>query len=205
MIHLVSRKFGANPTHSFYRTIDPSNDFAKSPLVELADPFMKGATWDEDLDVLWTSGVDVVSWRDTDADGMVDTEVTRHTFDTLGLATSIHGLAYNTSNNTLYGITEPGELYSINKTTGTTTIVVNIEPTINNFTESLAYDAKEDLLFTGGQLEDMWSITTGGTLTYLGLVADPMDRADGLAPIPEPGTLFLVGLGGALMMVRRAS
>jgi len=146
----------------------------------------------------------VVSFEDTDNDGLFDnTEVTRFDLTVIGL--NMHGLAYNTSNNTLYGIGEDGDVYSINKTTGATTFVADVDGAGSTaWTHSLAYDPAEDLLFAGGEAaEHMWSITAGGTVIDLGAVSGPVNRGDGLCPIPEPVTLSLLGLGGALMMVLR--
>lgn len=111
------------------------------------------------------------------------------------------GLAYNNLTNTLYGITTTGELYTINTTTGTPTLIGDAD-NLSTASRGLGFDEETGTLFmtadpdgNGALLTNLYTLDlTTGAATLVGSTGINLLGGLDWQPVPEPATLALFGL-----------
>ena len=113
----------------------------------------------------------------------------------------IGGLAYNSRDDDLIGVSDgAGDLYSIDRSNGAQTLLLD-GPFTNN--SGLAYDPERHVL---------WDIDWSGNLIFFDIdngyarndVLSDLGAHDGMAFVPEPTSLLLIGLGALCALRRRA-
>lgn len=116
------------------------------------------------------------------------------------MSAGIGGLTYNFSTDQLVGSNDgAGDLYDIDRATGAQTLIFD-GPFVND--SGLAYDAMNNYY---------WGIDWSGVLFYYDIgagyartdVLTGLGAHDGLAWVPAPGSLALLGLGGLAAARRR--
>ena len=123
----------------------------------------------------------------------------------------IAGLAFDALNSILYGVGN-GDLYTIDVTTGAATLI-GATGLAFGADAGLAYDPDTATLFlNGGSFDALYTVNTAtGLATLIGPNAEaPGLLIDGLAvlpnatgEVPEPGSLLLAAIGGALLVLKR--
>lgn len=118
-----------------------------------------------------------------------------------GGAARLGGAAYNSRDDDLIAVSDgAGDLYSIDRSNGAQTLLFN-GPSTND--SGLAYDGDRHVL---------WDIDWSGNLIFYDIangyarthVLGGFGSYDGLAYIPEPTSLVLLGLGAVCILRRRA-
>jgi hypothetical protein len=114
----------------------------------------------------------------------------------------IAGLAYDAVNHILYGIGS-GQLFTINVTTGTATLLGDTTIPFSN-DAGLAYDPATATLYMNTAAGTLYSLnTTSGVASFIG--SNSVTLIDGLAVIPdvpEPSSIALVALGAVAMALK---
>ena len=101
----------------------------------------------------------------------------------------MHGLEWNSGNNTLYG-GSAGSIYTISTTDGTATLLNNTAiPSFSN----LVYDSTNNAMYmTSSSTDAFYSLDADlGTTNFIGFLAGPTNP-NGLAYVPEDDAIYLV-------------
>lgn len=101
----------------------------------------------------------------------------------------MHGLEWNSANNTLYGGSN-GNIFSIDTATGLATLIGNTGFTSFN---NLGYDSLNNVMYmTSSSTDAFYSLDLQlGTATFIGFLAGPTNP-NGLAYVPEDDALYLI-------------
>lgn len=121
---------------------------------------------------------------------------------------TLNGLTFDPNSNTLYGSSgATGQLYTLNTSTGEATAVGALG--IPDFGDhGLAYDAVNDILYISDAVNNpsLWTVNTStGAASEVGTLGQPISALayENPIPVPEPVSLTLILLGGAVLLRRR--
>lgn len=113
---------------------------------------------------------------------------------------SLDGLTYNSNTGDIVGtFAGPGSFWSVDRVTGVVTLLSNGDGFVNN--NGLAYEAGGNAYYTLDWSGDLYKYDAN-TYTRT-LVAGGLGAHDGLAIVPEPGTMIALGAGLAALAARR--
>jgi len=165
-----------------------------------------GLAYDSVHEVLYASNC----WYPGPANDLYRVDVTTGAATLVGSVgesyTNVEGLAYSPKTDTLFGVADyQGQLVAIDRVTGAASPLPTALP-LDHAWRGLAYDPVEDVIFGTCYQEDAFyriDPATGAATYIASISATGGIEVQGLAVIPEPATLGLVGLGLSALFMRR--
>jgi len=123
-------------------------------------------------------------------------------FSLLGSGVSLHGLAYSSFRDTLYGV-GTNSLYSINVVTGGSSAVGSLGVEFSNGGSGLSYESQSDVLYASSRNQtDLYAIDPDiGLAVSVGALG--VGAIHGLASVPEASSSALFVLAGFSIFLRR--
>ena len=123
-------------------------------------------------------------------------------FSLLGSGVALHGLAYSSLRDKLYGV-GTNSLYSINVVTGGSSAVGSLGVVFSTGGSGLSYDSQTDVLYASSRNQtDLYAIDPDiGLAVSVGALG--VGAIHGLASVPEPSSSALFVLAGFSIFLRR--